>query len=146
MRLIEEELIEINASLKTKEKVIEKFCDLLFEKGRVTEKEGFVEDVFTRENEMSTSMGLGIAIPHAQSNYVKYPSLVFIKLDEPITWKDDSNVEMIFGIAVPKESGSKDHLRILSTLARKLMDTDFREELSNITSKQEGQKVLNFLD
>lgn len=73
-------------------------------------------------------MGSSIAIPHALSLGVKHTSLVFLRLQNPVQW-DDDQVQMVFGIAVRKENSGNEHLRILSNLARKLMNTGFTNEL-----------------
>ena len=83
---------------------------------------------YSREDEISTAMGSSIAIPHALSLGVRHTSLVFLRLQNPIQW-DDDQVQMVFGIAVRKENSGNEHLRILSNLARKLMDLGFTNAL-----------------
>ena len=119
---------------------------MLFNNGRISDITKFKNDVFKRETEMSTSMGLGIAIPHAQSDYVKQSSLVFIKLKEPICWNDDDNVKIIFGIAVPKKDKNNQHLKILSTLARSLMKESFRNKLYSSHNEKEVLDVLKLVE
>lgn len=146
MELINENLIKVDALWNNRQQVIEEIADLLFKENRIKEKEGFIKDVYLREAQMSTSMGLGVAIPHTQSKYVKYPTLTFMRLKEEIEWNDDANVRLIFGIAVPENKGCEDHLRILSHLARKLMDEKFRRELEEVKTIQEGYAILQFIN
>lgn len=145
MKLINERLIEVNSSLSCKEDVIEQVASLLFSENRITDREGFIADIYHREKELSTSMGLGIAIPHAKSQYVRYPSLVFIKLKQAIPWNEDQ-VQLIFGIAVSKEQEGDIHLKILSQLARRLMNDEFRTTLFGIPDCQEASAALAFLN
>ncbi|MFR7591249.1 MAG: PTS sugar transporter subunit IIA [Longibaculum sp.] len=145
MEIINEELILVDENLHEKEDVIQKVAELLFNNGRISDIAKFKNDVFKRETEMSTSMGLGIAIPHAQSDYVKQSSLVFIKLKEPICWNDD-NVKIIFGIAVPKKDKNNQHLKILSTLARSLMKESFRNKLYSSHDEKEVLDVLKLVE
>lgn len=146
MELINGKLIEVDSNIKCKEDSIEMFVEKLYKNKRIVDKEGFLEDVYKREREMSTSMGMGVAIPHAQSKYVSEPSLVFIKLQEAIHWNNDDNVKLIFGIAVPIENEDNQHLKILSILARKLMDDTFREHLFALNNKNEAMTFLSFLN
>ena len=102
MSIINEELIEIDANLNNKEEVITHFAEILDDQKRLSNKDLFIHDVYEREEEMSTSMGLGVAIPHTQSDSVKDPSLVFIKLKNPIDWNTDNNVQLILVLPYQK--------------------------------------------
>lgn len=145
MSLINEQLIEINSQLDCKEDVIKRVADLMLSEKRINNLEGFIQDIYNRENEMSTSMGLGIAIPHSQSYYVKKPTLVFIKLKNEIQW-DNDRVKLIFGIAVPYNHQYDIHLKILSCLARKLMNLEFRNLLFQIQNVKEACSILDFIN
>lgn len=139
--IINKDLILIDSYFETKEETIENIGKLLLDNHRIVNSDSFIQDMYARENEMSTSMGLGIAIPHAQSKHVTTSSLIFIKLKKPIKWNEDT-VEMIFGIAVPKDNKNNQHLKILSTLARSLMKKEFREKLIQSTTKENVLKTL----
>lgn len=145
MNLINERLIEVHSSLCSKEEIIKQVAGLLFAENRITDRDGFIADLYAREEELSTSMGLGIAIPHAKSCHVRCPSLVFIKLAKPVSWNEDS-VRLVFGIAVSKEQAGEMHLKILSQLARKLMNDCFRDTLFGVSDRQEAYKALAFLN
>lgn len=144
MDLIDDSLILLNADCNSKEEAIELLADLLQKQHRLHDKDQYIKDVYIRE-ELPTSMGLGIAIPHAQSAGVSNPSLVFIRPKCPITWNDDE-VKMIFGIAVPKKNEGNEHLRILSKLARKLMDENFRDKLLVEKNKKVCTNLLSLKD
>ncbi len=145
MKLINEQLIEVPSSLQSKEEIIRQVAGLLYAENRITDRDGFITDLYEREQELSTSMGLGIAIPHAKSQYVRCPSLVFIKLENPVAWNED-NVQLVFGIAVSKEHEGEMHLKILSQLARKLMNDNFRNTLFGISDRREAYTALSFLN
>ena len=144
MELINENLIEINVDLDNKDEVITEVARLLSKDGRLSDASKFIDDIYIREEELSTSMDFGIAIPHTQSESVKSPSLVFLKLAHNIQWNTDDNVRLIFGIAVTKGDGIQDHLKILSIIARKLMNDDFRERLLSVKDKKECMELLRF--
>lgn len=146
MSLIDENLIQIHPNLKDKKTVIDAFANMLYKNGRTQNTEGLVKDILKREEEFSTSLGLGVAIPHAHSAHVAEPSLIFIKLSEPISWGCDDNVEIIFGIANPLKNSDDRHLKILASLARKLMDDTFRKKLTALKNEEEALCFLSFLN
>ncbi|KMY49978.1 PTS fructose transporter subunit IIABC [Peribacillus loiseleuriae] len=91
-----------------------------------------------REALSTTGVGNGIAIPHAKSDIVKNPTLLFLRSDTPIAYDslDGEPVQLVFMIAVPKDS-SDEHLKILAELSRCLMDDDFRNSLMKARTKEE---------
>ena len=128
MELINENLILLDMNLQSQDDIISCIAATLENNQRLCDKQQYIRDVYTREDEISTAMGSSIAIPHALSLGVKHTSLVFLRLQNPVQW-DDDQVQMVFGIAVRKENSGNEHLRILSNLARKLMNTGFTNEL-----------------
>lgn len=145
MNLLDRNLVCINVDLQTKEAVIEAMVSLLDNEGRVIDQNQLIEDVYHRELEAPTSMGWGIAIPHAQSESVTYSSLVFMKLKEAIPWNEDQ-VKILFGIFVPKDKADTKHLAILSALARKLMNEDFRVQVDMCADVDEGYRILKEIE
>jgi fructose-specific phosphotransferase system IIA component len=138
MQLINEDLVMIECPAASREESIKTMASILDASGRLQNKDVLIQDVFKREEEVSTAMGLDIAIPHARSAGVLDPSLVVLKLKEPITWNEDQ-VSLVIGIAVPEEpsQGPTNYLKILSSLARQLMDEEFRDRLLKAASNTE---------
>ena len=108
----------------------------LAEQGSVKEGDAFVKDVFAREDEMPTYIGHSIGLPHSKSTQVENAVVVVGRLNKPIIWSDDNQVDLIFLIAVPKESAGDLHLKILAQLARSLMHEDFREGLRTLSAEE----------
>ncbi|MDI3316138.1 MAG: PTS sugar transporter subunit IIA, partial [Bacillota bacterium] len=112
---------------------IRELAGRLLADGRLDDVEGFTRDVLAREAEVSTSMGHGIAIPHAKSAHVRRAGLAFGRSARGIEWPGfDGGVDRVtqlFLIAVPRGADDK-HLRILAALARSLMDPGFRLRLA----------------
>jgi fructose-specific phosphotransferase system IIA component len=146
LELINEQLILLDIDLKSKEEVLNNIAFLLEKDNRLNSTELFIRDVYLREEELSTSMGLNMAIPHAKSEGVKATSLVFLRLKNEITWNEDDKVKYIFGIAVPKENEDNIHLKILSNLARKLINKEYVEYLAEIEDKQKCVELLSFAE
>ncbi|WP_286958011.1 MULTISPECIES: PTS sugar transporter subunit IIA [Arsenicicoccus] len=116
--------------------------ETLVAEGRVTDLEGFLDDVRKREEQMATGLPGGIGIPHCRSTHVTEPSLVFGRSREGIDWgSEDGPATLIFLIAAP-EGGGEDHLKILAMLARKLMRAEFKESLRNAVTPAEVVQIV----
>ena len=141
--LITKETIIFDETINTKEMLFEKVSTVLLENGSISDKDEFKKDLFARESETPTGLVDGFGIPHAQSEAVLKPSLVFIKSGIVSDYEtlDDSKVNTAFVIAVPADGGS-DHLDILSNLARRLMKDSFRQDLRNSQTKEEVLSIL----
>lgn len=98
--------------------------------GRVTDIEAYLVAVAKREEHFPTGIEGGIAIPHAQSEAVVIPSVAVATTSGVDFGAEDGKSNLIFLIAAPANGGSE-HLEILGTLAYKVMDEDFRNELLN---------------
>jgi fructose-specific phosphotransferase system IIA component len=101
----------------------------LVAEGRVTNIDAYLEAVAKREEHFPTGIEGGIAIPHAQSEHVTVPSVAVATSPTGVDFgAEDGKSNLIFLIAAPANGGSE-HLEILGTLAYKVMDEDFRNEL-----------------
>lgn len=111
---------------------------------RIMDKEAVLAAVRKRESEGSTGMGEGIAIPHAKSNQIKVPTVLFGRSQKGVEWDslDGEPAHVVFLILVPEEHKGDLHLRILQMLARKLMDAEFKQALLTATTKEEIQTIL----
>ena len=141
--LITKEMICINADLKNKDEVILKSAELMDQAGKLNDKEAYIKGVYDREAEISTNLGDGIAMPHARVAAVKEPGLTFMRLKEAIPWEGgDQPIRLVFGIAAP-ETGGDIHLRILATLARKLIYDEFKQKLFAIENEDELLSLIS---
>ena len=106
-------------------------AERLVAEGRVTNIDAYLEAVAKREEHFPTGIEGGIAIPHAQSEHVTIPSVAVATSPTGVDFgAEDGKSNLIFLIAAPANGGSE-HLEILGTLAYKVMDEDFRNELLN---------------
>lgn len=123
------EIVVVGTKAKTKEKVTRELAELLEKQGRLTNVKKYLKAVAAREEHFPTGIEGGIAIPHAQSDYVTVPSVAVATSVDGIDFgADDGPSNLIFLIAAPA-SGGNAHLEILGSLARKVMQDEFREEL-----------------
>ena len=99
--------------------------------------------LYEREKLGSTSIGKGVAIPHARIEDIEYPFLSIIILDEPVEFDniDSLNVDIIVSIIVPEKNYSN-HLELLAHLSSKLDDPLVRKELRQ--ARNSSQIIKNF--
>ena len=104
--------------------------------------------VLQREEEVSTSIGYGIAIPHGKTDAVKEPFISFMSFDTPFIWDQETGdeVEAAFLIGVPETNTETLHLKAIAAISKRLLDDDFREELYACRSQREAYTLLNEID
>lgn len=139
------ELVILEMVAADKEAATEQLATKLFEAGRISQLDGFLAQVNSREHQMATGLPGGVGLPHARSDYVtqtsiavgvtKYGhSLDFGAVDGPAT--------LILLIATPSQSFSE-HLEVLATLARSLFKENFRESLRRAHDTEVIAELIN---
>jgi PTS system fructose-specific IIA component len=141
--LMPTELITLEEPPAEKVDTIEYLVDLVSETGRVNDREAALSALMQREQETTTGVGKGIAIPHAQTNAVDRPSVAFCRSSAGLDFDsmDGKPAHLVFMILVP-ESGSDAHLDILSSLSRSLMHDEVREGLYDAETPADVQAVI----
>lgn len=142
MELITEGIVLFDVEATGKEDVIEQLADAMAADGRLVDRDQYVADVLKREEEFSTSIGFGVATPHAKADSVATPSLGYARLAKPMMW-DEDEVDTIFQIAVPLADAGERHLQILAQISRHLIHADFRERLAAATTAAEVIALVN---
>ena len=135
--IITESLVALDVELTDKAAVINEIANLLAANARLVDRELYIKDVYEREEIVPTGIGDLIAIPHARSAGVSRSSLVYLRLSSPIHWNEEEEARFIFGIAVPEENVDNLHLKILSTVAKKLLDDKIKGIIVESKSKQQ---------
>lgn len=141
--MIDERLIFFGLDVNDKNDAIHKIGQMMFDANKVTNKDTYLKAVYDRENEVSTGIGMGIAIPHCQNEVVKEGAFSLVRLSHPIEWGslDNQPVDYVIMLAAPK-NGDNMHLKMLSTLAMNLMDDTFRKGLLEASSVEDIKKVF----
>lgn len=141
--MFSKERVCLQLGAKNKLEAIDELIDILVKDGKINDKETFRKAVLKREEEFSTGIGMGIAIPHGKSDSVNEAAIVFGKSDQGIEYgsMDDKPAHLFFLIAVPQDSNDI-HLRALSQISRKLMHTDVRNAIMNSSNFEEFIKVF----
>src|SRR5690625_3820606 len=117
---------------KSKEEAIQELAELLLENEYITDIEGFLKDIYAREEVGQTGIGNYIAIPHGNSDSVKKIGVAIGIMQEEIAWEtlDDKGVKGIILFAVGNDNdGAQTHLKLLSSFARKLGNDEVIEEM-----------------
>ena len=128
--LLKKQSICLDGKADSKEQVIREMVDLMAEGGNINDIDTYRETVFKREEEGTTGIGEGIAIPHGKTEAVSAPGLAAMVLPEGVDYDslDGEPVYLIFLIAAPNTEDNV-HLEVLSRLSMLLMDEDFRNKL-----------------
>lgn len=127
--LITADLVALDVVAADRDEATRVLIDLLAAAGRVTDADGFHADVRAREAQMATGMPGGVGLPHARSEHVTVPSLAVARVPAGVDFgAPDGPATLIFLIAAPA-SGDSDHLKILASLARRLVHESFRTSL-----------------
>ncbi|WP_028863241.1 phosphoenolpyruvate--protein phosphotransferase [Psychromonas aquimarina] len=134
--LLSTECVLKNADFSCKEEVIQSMVGNLGLHGRTENTYKLEEDIWAREAVFSTALGHGFAIPHTKSEHIRDSSISIAHLNKPIDWQSDSgDVDVVIMLTLNKEQGDQ-HMRIFSSLARKLIHESFRDQLRD--SKDEA--------
>ncbi|QBG57101.1 PTS mannose transporter subunit IIABC [Bacillus amyloliquefaciens] len=146
--IISTDLIEPHLTGETRDDIIDEMIQKLSRKGMLLSDSGFKQAILSREQQGTTAIGMNIAIPHGKSEAVRTPSVAFGIKRSGVDWNslDGSDAKLIFMIAVPKESGGNQHLKILQMLSRKLMDDNYRKRLLSVQTKEEAFELLDEIE
>ncbi len=136
--LLRKESINLNGEVRSKKETIDQMVDLMAAGGNIADVDIYREGVYKREEEGTTGIGEGIAIPHAKTDAVKAPGLAAMVVKEGVDYDslDGEPVHLIFLIAAPNTEDNV-HLEVLSRLSMLLMDDGFRENLMSAGTKEE---------
>ena len=136
--LLNENAIQLNGVANSKQEVIDKLIDLMQNNGNINNKEEYRNVVMKREEEGTTGIGEGIAIPHGKSDAVSRPGLSAMVVPNGVEFNslDGQPAKLLFLIAAPN-SRDNIHLEVLSRLSALLMDTEFRAALLNAKTPNE---------
>ena len=142
--LLKVESIDLKAKPQDKAAALEHLITLMERGGNIVDKEEYKACVLRREEEGSTGIGEGIAIPHAKTSAVKAPGLAAMLVHDGVDFDslDGEPAKLFFLIAAP-DTEDNVHLDVLSHLSMLLMNDDFRSELLKAGSAKEFLSVID---
>lgn len=138
--ILTEERVILNLKGTNQSEVIDELVNKLSENGITTDADQFKKGIYKRENEISTAVGHGVAIPHAKCASVKMPAIIMGRTLQGIDY-GGQHTNLLFMIAAP-EDASNEHLELLSKLSTFLMNETFRAKLLVATSKADITKAI----
>ena len=145
--LLDKQSISLNGAPKDKKEALDQVVDLMAKSGKINDVEAYRQRVYAREEESTTGIGEGIAIPHGKCDAVTKPGLAAMVVKDGVDFDslDGEPVHLIFLIAAPNTEDNI-HLDVLSKLSVLLMDEQFTADLLNAKSVAEFLEIVDKAD
>ncbi|MCU6757150.1 PTS fructose transporter subunit IIABC [Waltera acetigignens] len=145
--LLDKNSISLNAAPADKKETLDLAVELMAKSGKLSDVEKYREQVYAREEESTTGIGEGIAIPHGKCDAVKTPGLAAMVIKNGVEYEslDGEPVTLLFLIAAPNTKDNV-HLDVLSKLSVMLMDENFTTSLRNAKSVDEFLQIIDAAD
>lgn len=142
--LLAVESIDLNGKVNGKNEALDAMVALMAKSGKINDVEKYRRGVYAREEEGTTGIGEGIAIPHCKSDAVSKPGLAAMVIKDGVDFDalDGGKVSLIFLIAAPNTEDNI-HLDVLSKLSVLLMDENFTSGLRNAKTVEEFLSVID---
>ena len=145
--LLDARSVMLGAAPYDKKQALEQAVALMAEGGKLADEEAYKKQVFAREEESTTGIGEGIAIPHGKCDAVIKPGLAAMVIPNGVDFEslDDEPVTLLFLIAAPNTKDNV-HLDVLSKLSVMLMDEEFTAALRAAKSVDEFMQIIDDAD
>ena len=145
--LLDKRSIALDRAPKSKQETLDMAIELMCASGKIRDEEGYRKQVYLREEESTTGIGEGIAIPHGKGESVIKPGLAAMVIKDGVDFDslDDEPVTLLFLIAAPNTKDNV-HLDVLSKLSMMLMDEAFTESLRNAKTVDEFLEIIDKAD
>lgn len=145
--LLDPRSISLAGTPSSKNEALDQMVELMAASGKINDKEAYRREVYRREEESTTGIGGGIAIPHGKGAFVSSPGLAAMVVRDGVDFDslDGEPVHLIFLIAAPNTKDNV-HLDVLSKLSMLLMDDDFVQRLENASDVATFLKIVDDAD
>ena len=145
--LLDKRSISLTGTPKTKSEALDQIVDLMVKSGKINDREAYRAQVYAREDESTTGIGEGIAIPHGKCDAVTKPGLAAMVIKDGVDFDalDGAPVTLMFLIAAPNTKDNI-HLDVLSKLSVLMMDEGFADALRNAKDVDEFLEVIDRAD
>lgn len=145
--LLDKQSICLQGTPKNKKEALDQMVDLMAKSGKISDTEAYRKLVYAREEESTTGIGDGIAIPHGKGDCVSQPGLAAMVIKDGVDFEalDKAPVSLMFLIAAPNTEDNV-HLDVLSKLSVLLMDEKFADSLRNAGSAEEFLAIIDRAD
>lgn len=145
--LLDVRSVSLDGAPKSKNEALDQIVALMAKSGKINDEEGYRKQVYAREEESTTGIGEGIAIPHGKCDAVDRPGLAAMVVKDGVEFDslDGEPVTLMFLIAAPNTEDNV-HLDVLSKLSMMLMDEEFTSNLRNAKSAEEFLSIIDKAD
>ncbi|XCP84982.1 fructose-specific PTS transporter subunit EIIC [Roseburia hominis] len=145
--LLDVRSISLTGAPKSKKEALDAIIELMAKSGKINDVEGYRKQVYAREEESTTGIGEGIAIPHGKCDAVTRPGLAAMVVKDGVEFEslDGEPVTLMFLIAAPNTKDNV-HLDVLSKLSMMLMDEEFTASLRGASSPEEFLEIIDKAD
>lgn len=145
--LLDQRSILLDAAPKTKSEALDQIVDLMAKSGKIRDLEAYRKQVYLREEESTTGIGEGIAIPHGKCSAVERPGLAAMVVKDGVDFEslDGEPVTLIFLIAAPNTEDNV-YLDVLSKLSVLMMDEEFSQSLRQAESVEQFLAIIDKAD
>lgn len=144
--VLHQDLVFFDVAAHNKMDALSNMTSLLAQKGVITDRHAFLNDVLEREGQGATGIGDGIAIPHGKSNAVQSDAIAIGVLQEPVTWEsiDDAPVDIVILFAVDARAAKayNTHLEMMAVVASALASDSVR---ANLHAAQNSLEIIQAL-
>lgn len=145
--LLDKRSISLNGVPASKGEALDQMISLMIKSEKIRDEESYRRQVYLREEECTTGIGEGIAIPHGKCDAVLRPGLAAMVIKDGVDFDslDEKPVHLIFLIAAP-DTKENIHLEVLSRLSVLLMKEGFAEKLKNASTAEEFLQIVEDAD
>ena len=145
--LLDKRSISLSGAPTSKSEALDQMVELMAKSGKIDDTEAYRKAVYAREEESTTGIGEGLAIPHGKCDAVNAPGLAAMVVKDGVDFDalDGAPVSLIFLIAAPNTEDNV-HLDVLSKLSVLMMDEDFANSLRNAASPEEFMAIIDKAD
>lgn len=141
--IISKDNIHVGLDFIDKDSAIKYLVDNLYVNNLTKNKYSLEQDIWNREKTYSTDIGFGFAIPHTKSKNIEKTAISICKLSNPIKWgENEVSIIIMLTIKDGENSAANEHMKIFSLLARKIMNSDFRDSLSACKSNADIETLM----
>lgn len=141
----DEDSVLTNVDAKDKATLLKDISEYATKIGIATDAVALNESFQAREQEFSTGLEDGFAIPHAKTSVVKEVGIIYVRLKNAVEWEtyDDQPVSDIFALMVPPENAGTSHLKMLAKLSTALLEDSFKDKLRSLTEPKEIAEYIS---
>lgn len=142
--LLDKKSISLTAAPDSKQEALDEAIELIIKSGKIRDREAYRAQVYHREEEGSTGIGRGLAVPHGKCDAVVEPALAAMVIPQGVEFDalDQKPVQLLFLIAAP-DTKENIHLKLLSRLSALLMDKAFAEQLKKASDTEEFLRLID---